>query len=196
MSARPRNNLARLPQPVRYRICQMLDDGETYEAIRAEPEIAAELEKRGLALHSTTFLAYRESAEYRSYCETRRRVGEEIEERRMAAYLVTQEGGADAIANVASFELMRLVMEKLKEPGVELEPKEISAISTALAAYQRNRITEKRSDQERDFAARESEYQSRIAELEQKLAEQTSGSKSAGLSPEALKTIEERIGML
>lgn len=196
MSGRARNNLARLPQPVRYRICQMLDDGETYEAIRSEPEVAAELETRGLALHSTSFLAYRESAEYRSYCETRRRVGEEIEERRMAAFLVAQEGGADAIANAASFELLRIVMEKLKGPNVELEPKEVSAISGALAAYQRNRITEKRSDQERDFAAKESEYQSRIAELERKLSDAATNNRAAGISPEALKEIEDRIGML
>lgn len=195
MAARPRNNIARLPQAVRYVICQMLDDGETYDAIRAEPEVATELEKRGLALHSTTFLAFRESAEYRSYCETRRRVGEEIEERRMAAYLVAQEGGADAIANAASFELLRLVMDKLKEPGVELEPKEISAFSTALAAYQRNRITEKRSDQEREFAARESELQSRIIELERKLAEQATG-KTGGITEKTIQSIEEKIGML
>ena len=40
MNARQRNNITRLPQPVRYLICQLLDDGATYDEIRDTPEVA------------------------------------------------------------------------------------------------------------------------------------------------------------
>lgn len=165
MAARQRNNIARLPQAVRYRIAELLDDGATYDEIREDADVAAELAKRGLALHSTTFLAYRESAEFDEYRRSRRKFSEEIERRKMSAFLVEHEGGADAMANAATFELLRIVFKKL-EDAEQLDPKELAAASGALAAYQRNRISETSNEAK----AREAMYQAQIAELRQKLA--------------------------
>ncbi len=195
MAARQRNNISRLPQAVRLHICELLDDGATYDEIREDPEVAAELAKRGVALHSTTFLAYRESAEFDEYRRARRRFSEDIERRKMAAFFVDHEGGSDAVANAATFELLRIVFNKL-ENAEELEPKELASVSGALAAYQRNRISESKDDAKREFAQRESEYQAKIAELSARVAELAAGGKSAGLTPETLKAIEEKIGLL
>ncbi|MPN54418.1 hypothetical protein SDC9_202088 [bioreactor metagenome] len=118
---------------------------------------------------------------------------EELERRRLAAFFVQAEGGADAIANVASFELLRIVLDKLQS-GAALEPKELAAASTALAAYQRNRISERRDDAARDYAAREAEYQARILQLEKQLAERAGA--SSGLTVDTLKKIEEKLGLL
>ncbi len=170
MTARPRNNICRLPQAVRFLICELLDDGATYDAIRNHPEVAKACTERNLALHSTTFIAYRESAEFDEYRRTVRRYGEDIERRRMAAFMISQEGGSDAIARAANFELLRLVLQKL-EAGEELEAKELSSISSALAGYERNRIAAEKEDTKREYAAREAEYQAKILELNSKISE-------------------------
>ena len=65
MKPKPRNNYSRLPWEVRSRILGMLHDGAEYDDIRADAEIAAELQKRNLNLHNTTFQAIRRSEEYR-----------------------------------------------------------------------------------------------------------------------------------
>ena len=195
MSARPRNNIARLPQPVRAVIAELLDDGATYDDIRADIRVATACGERNLALHPSTFIAYRESAEYDEFRRARRRYGEDIERRRMAAMFVDQEHGADALARVANFELLRIVLGKL-EAGDELEPKELSAISGALAAYERNRLSSAKDDAQRAAAAREAEYQSKIAELERRVEELSGTAKSAGLTTDAIKQIEEQAGLL
>ena len=55
MSAKPRNNYAKLPWEIRKRVLRLLLDGAEYEAIRRDPEVAAACAARGLSLHNTTF---------------------------------------------------------------------------------------------------------------------------------------------
>lgn len=198
MTARPRNNITRLPQSVRYLICELLDNGATYDSVRNHPEVAAACAERDLTLHGSSFGAYRESAEFDEYRRAVRKYGEDIERRRMAAYLVDSEGGADAIANAATFELLRIVMEKLEGDG-ELGPKELSSISGALASYNRNRIAAEKEDAKREYAAKEAEYQTRIAELSARVTELTvslTGQNTKGISEETMRQVEEKIGLL
>lgn len=168
--ARQRNNISRLPLEVRVRISELLDDGATYDEVRADAVVAEALAAaNGLVLHSSTFAAYRESPEYREFCRARRRFGDDIERRRMAAYVVGADRSADDLARVANYELLRIVLAKL-ETGEELEPKELQSVSGALAAYERNRIAEAKEDARREAGEKESEYRSRIADLERVVA--------------------------
>lgn len=197
--ARQRNNISRLPLSIRARIAELLDDGATYDEIRSDEVVSAALaEAGGLALHSSTFGAYRESAEYQEFCRARRRFGDEIERRRMAAYVVDSDKSADDLARIANYELLRIVLQKL-EDGEALEPKELRSVSGALAAYERNRISEAKEDARREADERESQYRSRIADLESKIQELTAAAndgKEKGISEETLKKIEEKIGLL
>lgn len=197
--ARQRNNITRLPLSARARISELLDDGATYDEIRNDEAVAQALEAGGgIQLHSTTFAAYRESAEYQEFCRSRRRFGDEIERRRMAAYVVGADRSADDLARIANYELLRIVLRKL-EDGEALEPKELRSVSAALAAYERNRISEAREDARREADERESRYRSRIAELENRISELTAAAnegRQKGISEETLKEIEEKIGLL
>ncbi|MDD4817107.1 MAG: DUF3486 family protein [Victivallaceae bacterium] len=200
--ARQRNNVSRLPQSVRAVIAAALDEGQTYDAIRALPEVAAACAERGLALHNNSFLAYSQSAEYDEYRRCVRRYAEELERRRVAAYMVNAGRGADAMADVATYELLRIVQAKL-DAGDDLDARELSAVSGALAAYQRNRIA-----QDKDAAARRLEaanaeleerinrlsadYESQLTALRAKLA--AGGDRT--LSDDALSEIEHRMGLL
>jgi len=177
-----------------------LDDGATYDEVRADATVAEALSAAGeLVLHSSTFAAYRESVEYKEFCQARRRFGDDIERRRMAAYVVSADKSADDLARIANYELLRIVLAKL-EAGEELEAKELRSVSGALAAYERNRISEAKEDARREADEKESEYRSRIAELESRIAEMTAAaandSGEKGLSEETLKRIEEKIGLL
>lgn len=164
--SRQRNNITRLPLSVRARISELLDDGATYDEVRADATVAEALSAAGeLVLHSSTFAAYRESVEYKEFCQARRRFGDDIERRRMAAYVVSADKSADDLARIANYELLRIVLAKL-EAGEELEAKELRSVSGALAAYERNRISEAKEDARREADEKESEYRSRIAELE------------------------------
>jgi len=196
---RQRNNISRLPLEVRVRISELLDDGATYDEIREDEVVSAALaEAGGLALHSSTFGAYRESAEYQEFCRARRRFGDDIERRRMAAYVVGADKSADDLARIANYELLRIVLQKL-EDGEALEPKELRSVSGALAAYERNRISEAKEDARREADEKESEYRSRIADLEGKIQELTAAAndgKEKGISKETLKKIEEQLGLM
>ncbi|MCX6984794.1 MAG: DUF3486 family protein [Lentisphaerae bacterium] len=194
--ARPRNNIVRLPTEIRMRICELIENGETYDDIRADIEIKAACDERSIAIHNSSLGAYRSSAEFDEYVKMRKNWGEKLSRRRMAAVLVNSESGSDNIAKVANFELLNIVLEKLQgsEP---LEAKEIRSISTAIAAFERNRISAAKDDSKAEFNRRESEYQAEIAKLSAKIAE-ISGVKelNKGLSPEALKKIEDAAGLL
>lgn len=197
--SRQRNNITRLPLAVRARISELLDDGATYDEVRADATVAEALSAAGeLVLHSSTFAAYRESVEYKEFCQARRRFGDDIERRRMAAYVVSADKSADDLARIANYELLRIVLAKL-EAGEELEAKELRSVSGALAAYERNRISEAKEDARREADEKESEYRSRIAELESRIAEMTAAANDSGekgISEETLKRIEEKIGLL
>jgi len=197
--SRQRNNITRLPLSVRARISELLDDGATYDEVRADATVAEALSAAGeLVLHSSTFAAYRESVEYKEFCQARRRFGDDIERRRMAAYVVSADKSADDLARIANYELLRIVLAKL-EAGEELEAKELRSVSGALAAYERNRISEAKEDARREADEKESEYRSRIAELESRIAEMTAAANDSGekgISEETLKRIEEKIGLL
>ena len=50
MRAGPRSNFSMLPSLVRFRMILLLDDGATFDAVSADPEVAEAYRSRGLAL--------------------------------------------------------------------------------------------------------------------------------------------------
>ena len=99
--ARPRNNITRLDLGTRTRICQLLADGEQYDDVRQDAEVAAACAAAGLQLHNKSFRAFMEGHEYAEYLRMRREFATELERRRLAAFFVESEGGSDAIAKAA-----------------------------------------------------------------------------------------------
>lgn len=196
--SRQRNNISRLSLNIRARVAEMLDDGATYDEVRSDELVAEAIKESGLALHNSSFGAYRESQEYQEFCRSRRKFGDEIERRRMAAYVVSADKSADDLARIANYELLRIVLSKL-EMGEELEPRELRSVSAALAAYERNRISEAKEDARREADEKESQLRSRISELELKIQELSTAadeSKEKGLSEETLRQIEEQMRMM
>jgi len=112
--ARPRNNIARLAAEIRIRIAELLDDGATHDAIRADDQVAAACKAAGVELHGSSFLAYQASAEFAEFRERRRQWRDDSERDRMAAAMINAEGGLRDMADVAAYELMRKAMDQIK----------------------------------------------------------------------------------
>lgn len=195
--ARARNNISRLPVGVRTRISQLLDDGATYAAVSADAEVAAACAERRLTLHDSTYQAWVKGAEHRGYCEERRKYAGEVERRKIAAYVVTQDQTSTDLVRIANYELLKRVLARL-ESGEELETRDVKGLTTALAAYDRNRIAEASAAAKRQADAEKAQYEARIAELEAKLAELTAagGAKGAStLSDGQVAEIKARLGL-
>lgn len=162
--ARARNNIVKLSWDSRSVICEMLFAGEEYDAIRTDAAVSAECTDKGLTLHGTTFLAYSKGTEYVEYCTRRYAWDDKFVRRQVAARMIGSSDASGNIAKAAEYELMRICIEKL-EKGDDLEPKELSSISNAVASYNRNRIAAEKEDGKREFSDRKAVYQSKIAEL-------------------------------
>jgi hypothetical protein len=193
--ARARNNITKLSWDSRLRICELLDDGVEYDDIRHDADIAAECAEKSLTIHNSTFLAYSNGPEYVEYRKRRRKWADDFTRRQMAARMIDDAEGSDSIAKAAEYELMRKCIQKL-ESGDELEPKELSSISNAVASYNRNRIAENKEDTRREADEKETIYRAEIAKLSATIEQLTGAKKSGGLSPEALQKIEEAASLL
>ena len=192
--ARMRNNIMRLPADVRGRISMLLDDGATYEEVRRDAEVAEACQRKGgLTLHDTTFQAWLAGGEHSGYVEARRKYGQEIERRKLAAFVVERSGSADDMARIAMFEVLRRVMERL-DSGEELDAKELRSLTGSLADYERNRLASLRQAADREAE----KYQARIAELEAKVKELTEARSQGGantLTDEQVDEVKRRLGI-
>lgn len=191
---RARNNIARLPLEARARISLLLDDGATYEEVRNNPEVVEACTARGLVLHDTTFQAWIAGDEYKGYMESRRKYGREMERRKLAAYVVSQDSSSDDMARIAGYEMMRRVLSRL-EDGAELDNGELRSLAATLEGYERNRIMAAKEDARREADAAAEKYRSRIAELEAKVLELSSTGSKGSLTDEQVEAIKERLGV-
>lgn len=191
---RARNNIAKLPLEARARISLLLDDGATYEEVRNNPEVVEACTVRGLVLHDTTFQAWIAGDEYKGYTESRRKYGREMERRKLAAYVVSQDSSSDDMARIAGYEMMRRVLSRL-EDGAELNNGELRSLAATLEGYERNRIMAAKEDARREADAAVEKYRSRIAELEAKVLELSSTGSKGSLTDEQVEAIKERLGV-
>jgi hypothetical protein len=101
--AKQRNNVAKLPFEARKRVCEMLFDSFTYDAIRD----AVQGEHYGVgALHNTSLLAYSHGAEYREYCDSRKNWEDKTGPDRWASALINDGKGAESAADLAEMFLL------------------------------------------------------------------------------------------
>jgi len=136
MARRQRNNIARLPAEIRFRISELLDDGATYGECREDPEVAAACEEAGVELHDRSFLAFRESDEHRRNRDDLHTWRERAGRRRWAARIIEQEQGASSLADVAQLAILEQ-LEELASGGIELTGRDICKVANSIATMQR-----------------------------------------------------------
>ena len=196
-----RNNFARMSRDVRRRVMYLLVNGATQDEVREDPEVAAEIARKRLALHSTTFQAIERCPEFAKYQSSLDETEKRVAADRWAADALRDCAGITSVADLAQMQLLQQLREfaehSVGDPGDLL--KLVSAVTKIKAADQDDRIVRanrKVEELKSEFAQRESEYQAKIAELSARVAELAAGGKSAGLTPETLKAIEEKMKIL
>lgn len=203
MSAKPRNNYAKLPWEIRKRVLRLLLDGAEYEAIRRDPEVAAACAARGLSLHNTTFAAVRRSDDYRKYeaalMETEKRTGKF----KWASEALKNTAGLQEIANVAQLHLL----EQLRgiAENSEADPADLLRLTNAITKIKESadgermdELRRKLREEKARFDAAEIEWKTREAELLARIAEleNRENKSEGGLSEEAIRRAEEKIRLL
>jgi hypothetical protein len=207
--AKQRNNVAKLPAEARFRVSQLLDDGATYDAIRADAEVAAACEARKLALHNNSIAAYAESPEHQANLGDLRTWKERVGRRRWAARAIAGADGAASLADVAQLQILEQ-LSALAEGGLELTGADLCKVSNSIATMQKVEIARRdearKTDLERlkaehaaetaalraDLAARDAE----IAKLQADIDEIRAGGKGRGLSDEGLQEMEARMKLI
>ncbi len=194
MARRQVNNIARLTQEQRYRVCQLLVDGATYEDVRDEMALLGV----ELKIHNTSLIAYQQSNEFKKYTTKLLDFRMKIEDRNMTANI--QHQGVTPTQNLIEVDLMETLRRIL--PSIE-DAKTAKAISSTLkdlADLRKNseiaRLEQKISDLQASHAEDVAQYQAQIAELSAKIMDLTENRGTRGISKEALEQIEEKVGLL
>jgi hypothetical protein len=158
---RQRNNVAKLPASARFRVSQLLDDGATYDAVRADAEIAAACEARKLALHNNSIAAFAESAEHAANLADLRTWKTRVGRRRWAAKAIASEEGAASLADVAQIQILEQ-LSQLAEGGIELTGADVCKVANSIAAMQRVELARRQEAADTRLADAEARHAAEI----------------------------------
>ena len=155
-----RNNFARLSRDARRRIMYLLVNGATQDEIRSDTEVATELDRRKLALHSTTFQAIERGEEYAEYKRSLEKTERQVAADRWAAEALRDCAGITSIADLTQLKLLEQLREFAEKGAVEPGDllKLVTAVTRIKAADSDDRIarlTRQLEDVQRDAAERE-----------------------------------------
>lgn len=201
MQPKPRNNYSRLPWEIRSRILGLLHNGAEYDDIRRDPQVAAELKNKKLSLHNTTFQAIRRSEEYQSYVERATEDSAAKKAEAITRAVLENNDALGSVTDIARYELAKLIREEVKATsGDEDSVKRIRSLAASLAAVSNPaREAEWRKKLDRANAEIE-ELKAEIAGLNVELETMKAGTdkkpEQAGISPETLAKVEQKIRML
>lgn len=171
-----RSNYSLLPYAVRYKICCLLHDGATTDAVASDPDVKAAYARLGTTLKRSAVTRLKRSREYQSIIARRTEFRRAQEEDDLTAAMLREMDSAENIAESVKIDLLNLVKECVRanpDDPREVERLVRSAVNLSNTAKD-NQIAElkrKLEDFRQRFDGAEKEWQAREAELEVQLAE-------------------------
>jgi hypothetical protein len=199
-----RNRVARLPWAIRLVACRLLFDGATSAQIdRACRDKAAELGVACDPIAATSLTAYRRGIEYRQYGEQRQRwEAEQAESRTLWAGITDEEATPNAVQAARYLGLKEIVRQL--QSG-ELSPGDTSRLTTAINRLQTDVLQDAKREWQAERKTIEAARDHALAEVGhlRKLLKENgidpdadADQRRAGLSPAALRQIEEKVRLL
>ena len=156
---RPRNKIASLPLELRLEVMQMLDDGETYEAIREE---LREHEVTPEAMPGdSAFLAYRQGEEYTGHKNELLSWKQRAEEKKIIAQALEVGGGVEGLVNIALYEATEKLLDALKSDAYD--EANIAKIANALKGIKAVAISEADIKHKRETEQKAAELKTSLA---------------------------------
>ena len=175
-----RNNLTRHPARVRMRVYSLHYDGRTAAEINADPLVAESVRKTGFRLHGNTLTRAFAGAEYKAFVRARETTLRETAADQITQDAIAEAGALASVTDVARYELAKAVRQMIANAA---DVGEVERLTRSLAAITRDETARLRAENE--------ELKARIAELEV-----GSRAGSAGLSPETLQEVEEKVKLM
>ncbi len=173
--AQPRNNIAKLPPPLRDLVSSLLYEGAlTQEQIEAA--VRAEAVRLGLdrfadvRLHGTSFVAWRESADYREYVQFARGWSDKVKAKRWAANALNEGLGPQSVADLAAMGILEQ-LHQLAEGGLLETGKDVATVARAIAGMQQAQLAREKADRDRRIEAMEQDHAAELATLQAQLAQ-------------------------
>ena len=106
-----RSNYSLLPYAVRYKICCLLHDGATTEAVANDPDVKAAYARLGTTLKRSAVTRLKRSREYQEIVSRRSEFRRAQEEEDLAAAMLREMDSAENIAESVKIDLLNLVKE-------------------------------------------------------------------------------------
>lgn len=196
----PRSNFSLLPFDVQYKIIGMIQDGATFATIAADSEIAEAYRSRGLKLTAPAISRLKKSEQYKAWTDQRLKERSSFTADRLTTAFLRENDSLDTIAEQTKVALLKLVQECVA--GAE-DTKEVERLVRSAATLSNtakdNQIADLRRKLDRANAEVE-ELKAEIAELNVELETVKAGTDQktgqAGISPETLAKVEQKIKML
>lgn len=165
-----RSNYSLLPYAVRYKICCLLHDGATTDAVASDPDVKAAYARLGTTLKRSAVTRLKRSREYQSIIARRTEFRRAQEEDDLTAAMLREMDSAENIAESVKIDLLNLVKECVRanpDDPREVERLVRSAVNLSNTAKD-NQIAEwkkKYSDLQARFEAAEQEHTAEVARL-------------------------------
>lgn len=177
----PRSNFSLLPFDVQYKIIGLLQDGATFATISSDADIAQAYRSRGLKLAPPAISRLKQSDQYRQWTAARLRERSSFTADRLTTAFLKENASADTIAEQSKVALLKVVSDLSDLSDMSDDVEKIKALRTLAgtlgaldSATLKNSIAKlqrKLDDRNRQFAAAETEWKAREAELLAKVAE-------------------------
>lgn len=200
---RQRNNIATCLAPdARELVCKLL-----YEGCTKYSDIAAAVAKgwpKAPKLHNGTFGAYQRSQEYKDYVAAQRKWDDKLKSRRWASAIINNGKGPQNLADMAELAILEQ-LHSLAEGGLLETGKDVATVARAITSMQRTQLARATADQAAEIArlreeltAKDAKHAEALAALQAEIAKLRGGEagKPGGLSPAALKEIEQKAKLL
>jgi len=104
-----RSNYSLMPFEIRFRICTLLHDGATTDAVASDPEVKAAYARIGSRLNRNGVMRIKRCAEYKKICATLEKERLDAESDRLAAAILRENKSAETISDTLQIELLNLV---------------------------------------------------------------------------------------
>ena len=190
----PRSNFSLLPFEIQFRIIAMLQDGATFGAIAADPEIRTAYERRGMKLTPPAISRLKQSKQYREWSAQRLKEQASFTADRLATELLKENNSLDTIAEQTKVALLKALSDlsdlsdESRVKALRSVAQSVTAISSQAADRKIAALQKKLSEKEAQvqaaeaaWKAREAELLARIADLEKKIPGVDSGRVAAAM---------------
>ena len=111
MRTGPRSSFSLLPSQVRFRMIFLLDDGATFDAVAADPEIAEAYRSRGLTLTRSSVSRIKTCKEFKEIVGKRRKQQLDIRADQLTTALLRDSHVLETVSDRVKVELMKAVSE-------------------------------------------------------------------------------------